>query len=155
MHVSFFIRWRLQDGIWWPIYKCIPVMYGAVCVQLTYSSLNDREDICDKSSYHLKIGYINCLHCYHLIIIIKQTCLKALKMQNAYNVYSVECVSHISPFFQLPFMQYMRLGVYSLPIVRVFVLHFVIIIKSAIRIINHGLGLSHKTTVCDVCQVII
>ena len=59
----------------------------------------------------------------------------------------------LSQFFQLSFIQYMGLCVFSLPIylmmiVRIRVLYLIIIIKSAVSPLCHCLGLGNETKVC-------
>ena len=57
---------------------------------------------------------------YHLIIIMVQTYLKALDLNNACQIYFVECV-RLSIFSQICIIQYMGLRVSSLPISRVMI----------------------------------
>ena len=53
---------------------------------------------------------------HHLIIINVQAYLKALSLQNACQIYFVECVSKIKHIFPLSTIQYVGLCVFSLPI---------------------------------------
>ena len=96
---------------------------------------------------------------HHLIIIIVQTYLKALNLENACQIDFVECV-RFSIFSQLSSIRYVGLYVFSLPIYLVmieimYILCLIIIIESEVWTITHCLGLGHGTMVSAVCFYII
>ena len=92
---------------------------------------------------------------HHLIIIIVQTYLKALKL---YNIYVFCRVCEQDEAYSLRFPLYNKWGCifFSLPISlvmieRIYILCLIIIIKSEVWTITHCLGLGHETMVSAVC----
>ena len=99
-------------------------------------------------------SFICTLH--HLIIIIVQTYLNTLNLQNACQIYFVECVSKIRHILSV--IHYTKHGAvcFQLPISlvmieRIYIICLIIIIKSEVWTITHCLGLGHETMVCAVC----
>ena len=109
------------------------------------------------------VGYVlawrsysfNCtLH--HVIIIIVQTFLKALNLQNACQIYFVECVKKIRSILSV--VHY----TIRVPVCfqfthfpcddweNIYILCLIVIIKSEVWTITHCLGLGHETMVCAV-----
>ena len=93
---------------------------------------------------------------HHLIIIIVQTYLKTLNLQNACQIYFVECVSKIRHILSV--IHYTIRGAvcfqfthFLVMIERIYIICLIIIIKSEVWTITHCLGLGHETMVCAAC----
>ena len=101
---------------------------------------------------------------HHLIIIIVQNNLKTLNLENACQIYFVECV-RLGTFSQLTIIQsiiqYVGLCVFSLPtplvmIERIYIYIYIYTLsyyhhQIGSMNITHCLGLGHETMVCAVC----
>ena len=94
----------------------------------------------------------------HLIIIIAQTYLKTLNLQNACQIYFVECI-RLSLFLSYSLCNIWGcvFSVYQFPLwwLREYTLCLINIIKSEVWAIIHCLGLGHETMVCAVCLCIL
>ena len=99
---------------------------------------------------------VTCEHVWvNVIPLMTAERLRECRILDNWNAYQLICswvCVRLSHFSQLSFMQYMGLCVF-IPtnsfamIVRICVLYLIIIITSEVWIINHCLGLSHKTIV--------
>ena len=71
-------------------------------------------------------------------------------------IFSIKCVSKMKCILSVIFMQYTGLCIFSLSmyllmIMRIFIYHLIIIIKSDIGIVSHCLVLSHEPMLCAMC----
>ena len=93
---------------------------------------------------------------YHILIIIMQLIWKLwIYLLLVWYIIVGVCL-RLCPFSQSSIMQYVGYCVVSfcislLMILRIFVLHITIIIRSEIWIISHCLGLCYETIVCALC----